>query len=157
MLLFKVTSFLKTQRHDGADVLGFCDDLGLDERFFHRLQDCRIRQVIGCINNHPSSFSGSSEVRHVWNCRDHLLVKFTRQSLLNDFKVEHAQESAPEAKAQCGGCLRFKNQRGIVELKFFKTIPQVLIILILNRVYPGENHWLDIFKTVDWLITWVFN
>ena len=51
--------------------------------------------------------------------RDDSHVKFTLQSLLHNFHMQHSQKPATETKTQGRRGLRLPNQGGVVELQFF--------------------------------------
>src|SRR5690606_17133379 len=134
---------------DRADILRLGDDLRVDIGLFDVFDQGGVGQVIGGIDGLQAVALGKTPVGHVGHGGDHFLIELPAQTLLNDLQVEHAQKPAPEAKAQGDGCFRLEYQTGIVELQFLQAVPQVLKIIVFDRIDPGEDHRFDILKTLD--------
>ena len=73
-------------------------------------------------------------VNNTGSCSHKIKVVFSFQTLLNDFKMEQSQKTASETKAKSYGCLRFIEQRGVIELKLLKSISQITVFGTVCRV-----------------------
>ena len=56
--------------------------------------------------------------------------------------MQEAQESAAEPEAQCQRRLRFKKERGVIELKLLQRIPQIGIFGAVRRIEAAVDHGL---------------
>jgi hypothetical protein len=85
---------------------------------------------------------------HRWHGGDHRHIELTLQSLLHDFHVQHAQETATETKAQGRRCLRLPHQGSVVQLQLLHGVAQFFVLTRLYRVNTGKYHRLHIFKAL---------
>ena len=66
------------------------------------------------------------------------------QPFPHDLHVQQAEEPAPEAEAQRQACLRLVHQRGVVQLELVQGVPQVRVVVPVQRVQAGEHHRLGV-------------
>ena len=62
------------------------------------------------------------------------------QALLDDLQVEEAEEPAPEAEAEGHGGLRLEGERGVVEAQLLQGVAEPVVLGVLQRIEPGEDH-----------------
>ncbi len=67
--------------------------------------------------------------------------------------MKKSKESTPETKTKCNRSLRFKEQRGIIQLQFFKRIAKVPISCAISRIQSTINHRLYFLVTRKRLCT----
>ena len=151
MLLDEKATFIKAKRHNCPNIVRFCNDLSVYERFFSVIECRRVGQFRRLANDKffGIALRGFGEIRHVRNRNDDVLVKFTAQTFRHDFQMQHAEEAATEAKTQGSGRFRFKNERRIVELQLFKAVAEVFKIVVVNRINARKNHRFDFLKTMN--------
>ena len=116
----------------------------------------RFRQVGRVVDDVLLAVFGEGVVAHVGNGGDDRHIKFPLQALLDDFHVEHPQESAAESESEGGRRFWFKYQRCIVELELLHGGTQLLIVFGVDGVDAGKNHRLDVFKPFHPVLTGVF-
>ncbi len=69
---------------------------------------------------------------------------FAFQPLLHDVHVEQAQEADAKAEIERLRGFRLVDQRGVVELELFQRVAQLAVVVVFDRVHPGEDHRLDL-------------
>ncbi len=67
-------------------------------------------------------------VHHAGRSSDQILVELALQTLLDDFHVQEAEETATESKTQRLADLGFVMQGGVVQLELFKRIAQRFVL-----------------------------
>ena len=95
------------------------------------------------------AFGGVGDVHHVGDGGDDVHVELAVEAFLDDFHVEHAEESAAEPEAEGGGRFRFEGEGGVVELEFLDGGAQVFVVFGFDGVDAGEDHGLDLLEAVD--------
>jgi hypothetical protein len=83
-------------------------------------------------------------VLHVGHGGDQVQVELALQPLLDDLHVQQPQEAAAEAEAERGGGLRLVGERRVVQLQLLERVAQLLVLLGVRGVEPGEHHRLDL-------------
>ena len=83
-------------------------------------------------------------VLHVRRGGDQVDVVLAPQALLHDLHVEQAEEAAAEAEAERDRGLGLVEKRGVVERELAERLPQVLVLVGVDRVEPGEHHRLGL-------------
>src|SRR5690625_7749977 len=76
-----------------------------------------------------------SKIRHVGDSGNNFLIKFPRQSFLDNFKMQHPQKPTSKSKSEGCGCFWFENETGVIQLQFFETVSQIFKIIIVNGEY----------------------
>ena len=71
--------------------------------------------------------------------------------------MKKSEESTTETKAKGYRTLRRECERCIVELQFLKRSTQVFVIVRINRINTGKNHWLYFLESFNSLVAWVRN
>ena len=88
-------------------------------------------------------------VRHVWNRRNDIHIEFAIETLLNDFHMQESQKTASEAESECCGRFRLESQRCIVELQLFDGLAQFFVIIGIDRIEAGKDHWLGFLESFN--------
>ena len=65
--------------------------------------------------------------------------------------MQKAQEATPESEAQSDGGLGLVDERGVIELQLVESVTQERVVRPVQRVEPGEHHWLGIAITTKCL------
>ena len=101
----------------------------------------------GVIDFEDSAVGHGDLVAHAGRGGDEVEVVLALQPLLNDLKVQQAEEAAAEAEAERDRRLRLEGEAGVVEAKFFERVAQHGVLVRVDGVEAGEDHALDVFKT----------
>ena len=100
------------------------------------------------------AFFGVGLVPHVGHRGDDGHVEFPFKALLDDFHVEHTEETAPETKPKRRGALRLEDEGRVVELKLFHGGAQLFVIFGVHGVNACEDHGFDILEALHGGLTW---
>src|SRR5437870_4756081 len=100
MLIFQDASLGNAERYDGANVFGLGDDLRRNVWLVHMIEFGRIREITWIIHHFHFAIRRVGVIRNVRNGGDHRHIEFTIQSLLDNFKMKHAEKTAAESEAQ---------------------------------------------------------
>ena len=92
-------------------------------------------------------------VRYVRHGGDDVHVELAEEALLYDFKVQKAQEAAPEAAAQGERALGFVDEGCIVELELLQHAAELLELVCLDGIHTGEYHGFHFLEAGDCLVT----
>ena len=100
MLAYQSAPLVHAEVHDGAVEIGLCDYLGTDIGFLYMV-DKRLRREAGrVVHVHHCSLGGVYLIGYVGDGGYDVHVELAEQALLDDFKMQEAQESAAEAETQ---------------------------------------------------------
>ena len=113
------------------------------------VDQCRIGQAARVVYLEAFALLRVDLIRDVGHGRDDIHVELAVEPLLYDLHVQQAEEAAPETESQGGRALGLEGQRRVVELQFLQRAPQVLEILGLDRIDPGEHHRFHLLEPVD--------
>ena len=75
---------------------------------------------------------------------DQRQVELPLEALLDDLHVQQAEEAAAEAEPERARRLRGVRHRRVVELQLLQRVAEVLEVVAVDRVQPGEDHRLGI-------------
>src|SRR5207248_7632883 len=67
-------------------------------------------------------------------------VELALEALLHDLHVKQAEEAAAEPEAERRRRLRFVEERRVVEAQLLERLAELLILMPLHRIEPGEDH-----------------
>ena len=120
---------------------------------YHRL----IRQTRGIVHLFHLTLLRITHIRYVGDGGNHIHIKLTIQTFLDNLHVEQSEETATETEAQSHRGLRLEGQRGIVKLQFLKRCTQVLIISRIDGIDTGEDHRLHFLESLNRPFAWTVN
>ncbi len=141
------TAALLTQVHDGADIVGRREDVGVGDGLLAEVDVCGVRVVAGVVDAEDFPVCHVDLIDDAGDRGNEVQVVFPFQPLLDDLQVQKAQEAAAEAEAESSGGLRFKGQRRVVELQFFQRFLQVFIVGSVGGIDAAEHHGVDLAVT----------
>ena len=79
-------------------------------------------------------------INHRWRGGDQLEVKFTGQTLTDNFHMQQAQEPATETKPQSSRGFGFERKRTVIQAEFFQRIAQIAKFPCINGEKTTEHH-----------------
>ena len=169
MLIDEHSPSLLRELHHIPDILGWCDDLELRYRLLDMDEVPLFRKVFGVRYGNPSTlisleFNGlrfeSFEQLCLISCKqypvgdlgtgdDDIHFKLPPKSLFDDIEMEESEESASESisERRRGFVLDLKGR--VVELEFFDTVLQLIVLIIIDRVDSSEDEWSDTLESPD--------
>ncbi len=86
-------------------------------------------------------------VAHRRRRRDQVQAVLAFEPLLDDLRVQEAEEAAAEAEAERRARLGLVAERGVVEAQLLECRLQRVVLLGVDRVEPGEHHRLHFAET----------
>lgn len=63
--------------------------------------------------------------------------------------MQKSEKPATEPEAQRQRRLGLVGKRGVVQMKLLERSAQILVLVRLDRIQPGEHHRLDVLETGD--------
>jgi hypothetical protein len=148
-LIFQRAPFVNTQLHDGAQVIGLCNDLSHNVRLLNDVDHRRFGEPRRVMHVNDFAFARMDFIRDVRHRRDDIHIELAVKALLDNLHMQQPEETAPEAEPECQRRFGFIGQRRVVELQFLERCPQILVLIALDRIESGENHRLHILETCD--------
>ena len=140
--VLELAAALLAHGHDVAhEVLGG-DDGHLHIRLLRVLDGAGIRVVVGVVHLDHGAVGLVDVVDDAGQRGHKVQIELPFQPLLDDLHVEHAQEAAAEAEAQCHGGFRLEGQGGVVELELFQRVPEVGVFAAVLGVDAAVDHGL---------------
>ena len=143
------------QVHDGTDVIGRNKDLGLEIRLLDVID-------LGWIGHFLRRVKGDhllvrfEDVILDRGCRaQQVKAEFALEALFDDLHVQKAQESDSESESECVRSFGFPDQGRIVEGQLFEGVFQLLVLIGIDRIQTGKNHWLDVAIAGQGFICWL--
>ena len=104
------------------------------------LNVCRIGVVVGVVDHDDAAVGFDDFINYARQGGDELKVKLTLKALLNDLHVQHPEEAAAEAEAECDRAFRLKRQGSVIELELFQRITQVGVFAAVLGVDAAVDH-----------------
>ena len=148
------------QLHDRADVVARGDDRGPHHGLVDRLDlaaGVALRvlarggvavdaagEVAGVGHPDLAAAFHDDAVDDVRGGGDERQVPLALQPLPDDLHVQQAEEPAAEPEAERGARLRLVDQRGVVEPELVERVPQLRVLVAVDRVQAGEHHRLGV-------------
>src|SRR5713101_2952663 len=86
--------------------------------------------------HHPEADAGRGD--------DEGEIELALEPLLHDLEVEHAEEAAAEPVAERERGLRLEVERRIVQAQLLQRVAETLVVGVLDRVQPREDHGLGV-------------
>ena len=100
----------------------------------------RIGVVVGVVDHDDAAVGFDDFINYARQGGDELKVKLTLKALLNDLHVQHPEEAAAEAEAECDRAFRLKRQGSVIELELFQRITQVGVFAAVLGVDAAVDH-----------------
>src|SRR6266566_4318889 len=135
---------LLAQLHDRADVLRRRDDPRLHVRLLDAIHGRAVRQQARVLDQVHGAVGLVDVVFHVGDGADQVEIELPLEPLPHDLHVQQTEESAAEAEAQRHRRFGLVMQRRVVKLQLGERVAQLLELVRLRRVQPGEHHRLDV-------------
>jgi len=120
------------------------EDRRLHVRLVHLLDPIGARQLGRVVDVEHLTGRGEHLVLHARRRHDQRQVELALEALLDDLHVQHAEEPAAKAVAQRQGGLGLVGERRIIEPQLLEGVAQRLVVRVLDRVEPGEDHRLGV-------------
>ena len=112
------------------------EDTGQHDGLAHLFdrRDCGQRRR--AVDPHCLAVGEQHFVNHRWGRGDQRQVILALQAFLNDLHVQHAKETAAEAKTQSVGAFRLVVERCVVQRELFQRVAEILEIIRRHRKQP---------------------
>src|SRR5579863_6013589 len=135
------------QRENSADVFFVGKNGGKNHRLFDFGNLAGIKPARGIVDLDHLAIGLGDLVTHAGSGGDEIETKFALQTLLDDFHVQQAKETAAKAEAESNRTLGLEEKGRIVEAKFFERLPQHRVLVGIHGVESREDHGLDVFES----------
>ena len=145
--IFLHAAFFDAQANDRAEVVFRHEDVGDDDRLADFGDVVGRRQFAGVVDVDGFPGSGFDFINDRRRGSDEVKVIFAFEAFLHDFHVQHPQETATEAEAECLRSFRFVKERSIVQAQFGQRLAQIFIIVRFDRKETGKNARLHLLET----------
>ena len=149
MLPYQHTPLVHAKLHDGTVEIGLGNYLGADVRFFYVVDQGRGGKAGRVVDVQDFPLGSIDLVGDVRNGRNDIHVELPEQAFLDYFKMEEAQETAPEAETEGQRRLRLIDKGSVVELKLLQSRAKFLELVGLDRIHARKDHGLDLLETGD--------
>jgi len=139
-------ALLFAESENSADIIIGNMNVSQNERLFNIVDMRQFRQFCSCLDLDHRIVCA---VNPVDNCRRssyQVKIELALESLLNNLHMEEAKKTAPEAETERHRCFRLVRKRGVIQLQLCQGITQLFILGGINRIKPGKNHRLHLFK-----------
>src|SRR5438067_487929 len=134
------SALFQNQLQDVADVFVRAKDVRFHDWLADFIDDARVRQVRGIIDEKRFAAGGENLVDHARRGRDDIHVVLAPEPFLDDFHVEQPEETAAESEAERDRAFRLVDKRRIVQAQFPDGGFQMLEVAGVDRINPAENH-----------------